>query len=609
MPPGGAAPTNATGGDVAGEPTDGAASCSRDPRVAILLGAVLGVALVGLLVLTGVGGATIPAGTLQQDNDTIGPAIGNATKVDDVTIAVAISDDVDVDETTVTEGDFLLSSGRLENVTVTEDGSNATARLHLEDPVNTDEVRVSVPGDAVITDVSGKPLRSGGDVTRTVENMDGVAPFVTGFRADPGANGTVDLRLALDDEPAGVTVAVTGPRTDELRLADFAGAQESGRYVYEATYEPGRDGDYRFRVVDVVDENGNDDNPRVGSQVTVDTTPPTAIAVVDVGASSGRNYTFDASRSTDLTAISNVTWSLGDGTNATGERVTHRYDPGNYTVEVQVSDVRGNTATDDLVVVAGEGNASVGPGGLPPASATVRLSRDSDPSAALVRVAGALDGHPVAVPAGSGRNVASAGNVTLERLTVTPARNGSYRLGIQADRAEAFADAAAATNGTALGGVTVVHEVSDAALANATLTVTVDRAAVREAGEGPANVSLYRRHDGAWGTLETRLVDRSNATLRYRATSPGFSRFALVAGGEGSAVTPTATSTPDAADATETRPRTTATPTDSSGSAGVVAGLLGILPLGLLDLLVRYVGSVVLAGFLLLKSVALLMGY
>lgn len=610
MSPGGLVPTDAStaGGRGDRAVVDGGTGFV-DRRTAALLCAAVGVGFVALVLLAGVGGATVPAEPLQQDNDTVGPSLGTATKVDDVTIDVAITDDVDVDESSISTADFALSTGRLENVTVTEDGSNATVRLHLADPVNTDPIRVSLADGAVITDESGKPLRATGAGTRTVDDMDGVAPFVTAFRARPGGNGSVDLRLAVDDRLAALAVEVTGPRTDRLGLSDFEHTHEGGRDVYETTYDPGADGEYRFRVSDVADGNGNDDSPRVGGGAVVDTTPPDAVAVVDVQASSERNYTFDASRSTDLIGVANVTWALGDGTNATGERVTHRYEPGNYTVRARVTDARGNTATDTLFVVAGAGNASLGAGTLPNASATVRLTDGGDSSSTLVRVTGATAGTPVSIPTSDGRAVAFTDTITLERVTVTPAANASYRLGVQIDGPAAVDDATASLAGAGLGGFTVVHDVPDGALDTVTMTVAVDRATVAETGAEPEAVGLYRRHDGDWQPLETTLVDRSNATLRYRATAPGFSRFAVVAGGDTGAAAADATPETGQAGATPTGPPTTASPSESDGSLLGLGGLLGLLPLGVLDGLVRYVGSVLVAAFLLLKSVALVLGY
>lgn len=85
--------------------------------------------------------------------------------------------------------------------------------------------------------------------------------------------------------------------------------------------------------------------------------PPTAEAVITNDPASARSFTFDASRSVDLDGDTmTYAWDFGDGTGATGARVTHAYagtgtQP--LTARLTVTDSQGATGTTTLTVVPG----------------------------------------------------------------------------------------------------------------------------------------------------------------------------------------------------------------------------------------------------------------
>jgi hypothetical protein len=597
-----------------GERDQGLASrrpARRSVAVALVLGTLV---VVGLVAAAGVGSAAIQPGAFQTDNETdeTGPTVGNLTKINDTAVALEIVDDTDVDEATITVDDFLLDAGRIANVTAREEGRNATAIIELGAPLNRDELTVYVPADAGIADAAGNSLDENDDVSRTVGNMDGVPPLLMGYRVQPGADSGIDVRIETDDPVATLQLEVSGAESHQLGMSAFS--TTDGGTTLETTVPVTTDGEYTVELVEFTDTHGNRDYLGREKSVRVDRAPPEAVATVDVAATTGRNYTFDASRSTDTSAIANVTWDFGDGEQARGERVTHRFEPGNYTVTARVTDALGNTGTDDVHVVIGGDDVNGSAANGANRSATVRLAAGGDGGAsAMIQVADASAGRPVRIPTRSGRTVAETSTLTLDALSVTTARNASYRLGAGVTGPDPVADVEAATGGTAVAGVRLVHEVPDATVASANLTLTVNRSAIADAGGDPESVGLYRFHDDEWRALETTVLDSDNATVQYRAQSPGLSRFAVAVGGQatpaGETGTDEGTAGSEPGPSTTQSPSSEAGPTESAPGDGGLFGFLDVLPLGLLDGLVRYVGGVVVAAFLLLKSVALAMGY
>ena len=83
----------------------------------------------------------------------------------------------------------------------------------------------------------------------------------------------------------------------------------------------------------------------------VDQESPIAVAGQDITCKVDELVSFDASGSSDNLGISEYVWSLGDGLEARGERVAHRYSlPGTYQVVLRVVDVAGNTGEDSIMV-------------------------------------------------------------------------------------------------------------------------------------------------------------------------------------------------------------------------------------------------------------------
>ncbi|WP_220682784.1 lectin like domain-containing protein [Methanofollis formosanus] len=72
--------------------------------------------------------------------------------------------------------------------------------------------------------------------------------------------------------------------------------------------------------------------------------------------------------------------------------------------------------------------------------------------------------------------------------------------------------------------------VGDDAIAEAVFTFDVPTAWLKAQGLSPAEVALWRYHDGTWIELPTEIVREESGSIVYHATSPGFSYFAVAAG-------------------------------------------------------------------------------
>lgn len=144
--------------------------------------------------------------------------------------------------------------------------------------------------------------------------------------ATPDPSG-VTYQLLLDDRP----VAVTAGGTTTVTVPRVTG----GRYFVRAT-----------------DNRGN-----VGASTSVLTLggPPVneAPTASFTAAVTDRTVSLDARSSTDDVGLVSWTWSMGDGTTLSGERVTHTYErSGDYTVTLTVRDTDGLTSISTRRVTA-----------------------------------------------------------------------------------------------------------------------------------------------------------------------------------------------------------------------------------------------------------------
>ncbi|MEF8871607.1 MAG: PGF-pre-PGF domain-containing protein [Haloarculaceae archaeon] len=519
-----------------------AAAASSVPfsRRRLLTVAVLGLLAVAcLFTLVGTGSAAVADGQLVhgEGTDDEPPGFANGSRINDTAIAVTISDNHDVDESTIEASDFLLSHGSLRNVTVSEDGSDATATLLLTRRINQDNVTVVLQSGATILDTNGNALdSSASDSFVIVPNMDGVPPALEEFSVTNATGEPATIRISAREALSDFQLTLNGPASVSLDRSDFE-TVDNGK-TWETTYSPPTDGTYFAYMNSLTDEAGNTRESSRNRRFVADLTPPDAVAALDLANSQNLSIAFDASQSSDASGIQQYSWAFGDGDTATGPRVTNDFLPGNYTVRLNVTDIYGNAATDSITLnlTRGSGDADtiteaelrerVG-GGL---NVSVDRRGGLDSSDAFVGVDNARRNESVAVGTlDDDAALATHGPVSLDGIAVTLTANRSFDLGLSIAGTESVADAAAATETMPLAGFTVVNTVADEEIANASIQFSVDQSRLRALDVAPANVSLYRYHDSRWNVAPTRALNATNETQPFRAESPGFSRFAITA--------------------------------------------------------------------------------
>jgi PGF-pre-PGF domain-containing protein len=172
-----------------------------------------------------------------------------------------------------------------------------------------------------------------------------------------------------------------------------------------------------------------------------------------------------------------------------------------------------------------------------PAVAVTSLTDDRPKTASsAVTVRRARGGETVRVPGHTGDVVAGTANVTLERLDVALATDGNATATVAVS--ERGADALRGPPGVrAAGTVRIQHSVSADRVDGVTLLTSVDRSYLASAGIEAEDLTLYRRSGGQWNPLDTRVVNETSETVRYRMDSPGLSVFALAPSGAGGPVT------------------------------------------------------------------------
>ena len=123
-------------------------------------------------------------------------------------------------------------------------------------------------------------------------------------------------------------------------------------------------------------------------------------------------------------------------------------------------------------------------------------------------------------------------------------------------------------------------------ISGATVTFTIPAKWLDEHGILPEDVRLMRYVDGGWQILETEVVGEESGLYRFRATTPGFSTFAIAAMPENVTVTAAANATAEETNVTATMTEeattepTTAVPTTTPTAPLVYAPFLA--PLGFL---------------------------
>lgn len=256
-----------------------------------------------------------------------GPVLDSAVKGETAKeINVTITDDFDVNETSITQSDFAVNKSSVSRISTVDSGNNTIVTLTLTDFVDADEVEVTLQSGETINDSDGNSLT--GPVTVVAGNMDGVAPTYE------GASKVDDTHIEVNISD-GVDVNESTISAEDFHLT-------VGTVVSVATSDS--DGNVTLELDEAVDASSIDVNLSASGAIE-DTSGNTLT-------DSGPTYTVDNMDGVApaVTAVT-VTQDGGDDTVTTGDTVNVTADvadggSGIGTVEVNASALGGsNTLT------------------------------------------------------------------------------------------------------------------------------------------------------------------------------------------------------------------------------------------------------------------------
>lgn len=241
-------------------------------------------------------------------------------------INVTITDDSDVNETSITQDDFAVNKSSISSISAIDNGSDAIVTLTLADFVDADEVDVTLQSGKTINDSDGNSLA--GQVSVVAGNMDGVAPTFEG--ASKVDNTHIEVNFS---DSVGVNESTITKEDFHLTV---------GTVVSVAT--SGSDGNVTLELDEAVDASSIDVNLSASGAIE-DTSGNTLT-------DSGPTYTVDKMDGVApaVTAVT-VTQDGGDDTVTTGDTVNVTADVADGgsdigTVEVNASALGGsNTLT------------------------------------------------------------------------------------------------------------------------------------------------------------------------------------------------------------------------------------------------------------------------
>jgi hypothetical protein len=496
-----------------------------------------------------------------------GPRLGDASRVSDTAIELTFVDDTDMAETSIQAHDVQLAGAdlpdtevsdfgegnvdlaslqeyRIAEMNVTERGSNSSVVLRLPHEVDDDELLVRVPPKAEITDTIGNKFEPDDNDVKNrvlVDGMDGVPPAVEQFELRGETPGPATLSIVPSERLAGIDVSVEGSASDSLDESDFT--FDESEFTYEATYSPDDRGSLVFRLNSVTDDANNTrqvDMVAVRNGSGLQPRPDPVIAL-DFEASENRTFVFDGRHTSGPSPITNYTWEFGDGTSDRGLRVTKRFDGGPHLVALTVTDSEGRSATDTATLDLTTGdvrNATAdqldGVRRVTPPELQVVGSGDGSSGAARIEIRNPSPGMAISTSERlqNGEPLAAGDDVSVDDVRVVPARYDDLSLAVSATGVEGVDDTAE-VDGKPVGSFSVEHDAPDTAFESATLSTSVDAQRLDELNATPEDVAVLRRNDGNWERLPTSSVSGADSsadgTARFRAETPGFSKFAVVA--------------------------------------------------------------------------------
>lgn len=475
------------------------------------------------------GGVDGSLASAQEETDDDPPELTGGERINDTTIRVTFTDDSGVDTGSIGADEFFLGTGDLDSVSVRGTGPTASVDLHLADPVDSPDVTVAVRDGSDIQDVDGNPINTSEFVGVTVSGMDAVPPELRRMEVPERVSDAAELRFSFAEPVEKLRVTISGPREAVFNRDDF---DRVGDNEYALEHELPTDGVYTVELHNATDAAGNTATFGRATSLEVRSADVRAIAGVDFSASDGLNLTFDATQSSDAAVA--YLWDFGDGETATGQRVSHEFAPGNYTIGLEVIDEFGNTGRDEVVLSLSGNTTAVAPGsqtGDGPA-VTVDRSGSPRPSRAHLSIGDVTAGERIDVGSGglTDRSLVATEAFSLDRVGLTPAGERPIGIGLTAVGPESSpaADAARAVDADPIGGFLARPTVPDEAFSSLAVRFTVSTGELRRLGTAASSVGLYREQGGSWEPLSTTVRSLTEAGASFESELPGFSRFAIL---------------------------------------------------------------------------------
>nr|WP_233563341.1 PKD domain-containing protein [Haloarcula sp. Atlit-7R] len=441
--------------------------------------------------------------------DTEPPEWGNATRSDDTTIEVTLYDDESIATNTIQADDFILTAGRVENVSVTSisaaNKSGARVSLALESKVDKNNVSVSLRDTANITDTAGNELP---DETVTATGMDAVVPKYREFNVTRVNSSTAEITVETHERLDQLRISIGGASLDTLNISAFT-ERTGNSAIYTREYTFPEEGEYSLLLMSVTDRHGNNNSFSRQQTFLYDGTGPNVTVTGPRNATVGEPVAFSAAETTDGQGVESIQWQVGDDTLLSGENITVAFaSPGSHEVAVTATDPFGNTETVTRVVSV-TGNGTVGNVTVQQPNATV----------ASVSVNGTGQSQVIQPRVGA---LTSGPNGTLERLTASFPSNESATLTIRSRQPPP--SFATATGHTGISRFAL--ENGAVPTADVLVRFTVNRDTLAAVDAEPGAVTLFRNSNG-WTPLPTEVADRTESHIVYRATSPSLSTFVV----------------------------------------------------------------------------------
>ncbi|WP_380677084.1 beta strand repeat-containing protein [Salinigranum sp. GCM10025319] len=497
------------------------------------------------------GGATAPQLSYSGSSITDQSAAGNALASETITASDGAAPVRTAVEATDTNADGTVD--RID-VTYSEDVSASSAETGDYSLGGTDAGAVSITGatasgSAVEIDVSSS--LSSPSVTLSYDATAGTADSVTdGTNAAGGFTG-----VSVSDKTAPTLTAATTLDRDGDGNVDAATLTFS-EAVSDASVTPG---DYAIggQAADAMDTLSTADDDTVQVRITADGDEVTGTGVADV------TYTAGTTTDTGGNALGSVATADVSETDGAAPVVTSFSLAADTTnKELDVSFDASETLSTAEVSLSGPESATLTTfatsGSTYTASTSVK--RNGDYTATLDTADDAAGNGATSTPSdtaavsfvggGSSSPSVLSGTSSRARLSGTTglsvvgvAFSGSAATTVRVSEASSLSGSTPPGTFVSAADISVPESFTETP---STLKFAVSRDRLDELGVSPAALVVYRLHDGSWDALDTRVVDRGD-TVVVEADTPGFSRFAVMAGGDAAATASgsTATAAPD----------------------------------------------------------------